>query len=139
MSASGGGKVNLTRDTGTEDAEPTWSPDGAILLFTREGTNIMALPGTGGAASAVVAGTDTTWGAQSRAASRSEARKETWAATVAGSPRPSSARPAMAEHEISVAGFLDLEIAQVSKFTQASFSSGRPPTHWCQGPGRRST
>jgi Tol biopolymer transport system component len=62
MSASGGGKVNLTRDAATDDTAPSWSPDAATLLFTREGTDIMALPpASGGAASPVARGMDATW------------------------------------------------------------------------------
>jgi Tol biopolymer transport system component len=62
MNASGGGKVNLTRDAATDDTEPAWSPDGASILFTREGTDIMSLPAGGGAVSMVARGVDAAWG-----------------------------------------------------------------------------
>ena len=42
MGASGGGKTNVTRDHGTEDRMPDFSPDATKLVFVRPGSGLYA-------------------------------------------------------------------------------------------------
>lgn len=58
MDPSGGSKLALHRDHGTEDATPSYSPDGTRIVLARPGEGLFVMPATGGAPFQLTRGVD---------------------------------------------------------------------------------